>query len=320
MAGARWSKIVAIIAIALALSACLVATASAEGEEDTGGFGAFRLKGTNGYSIQVFAFSKPHFKGGEVLVWAGNGKNSAVLYFVPAIVTATTIDADLGPVGDLEVQFESSGPPKRVRAKCKRGGSVLFEPGTWVGTIDIEGEEGFTRVKASRSKAVSSLFFGGGCGGYSIGETFGHHVRGARLVARSPAPKRTLFLQVNQNHRNAPVLVETSLEERRAGMVIDRELLDRYPAGSFTFDPTLRAATLAPPTPFSGSATFHRFARPVNRWTGDLSIDFPGRADVPLAGSAFKTTLVPAKRTEEKTHYDRLPRPNLSSRLSSAPR
>jgi hypothetical protein len=311
--GARWSKFVAVLAIALVSAACFAAVAGAEGEEDTGGFGAFRLKGTNGYSILVLALSEPHFKHGEVLVWAGNKVDAGVLYLVPATVTATTIDADLGAVGKLALKFESSGPAERVHGRCKRAGTLLFEPGAWVGTVDLVGEEGFTRVQVSRTKAIPSPFFEGSCGSYSIGETFGHRAHGARLVARSPARKRSLFLQVNKNHQDALVHVETSLEERRSGMIIDREVINSYPEGSFTFDPALNSASLSLPTPFAGDATFHRFARPANRWTGDLSVDFPGRADVPLVGSAFNATLVPAKRTEEKTRYDRSLRPNPSS-------
>jgi hypothetical protein len=61
----------------------------------------------------------------------------------------------------------------------------------------------------------------------------------------------------------------------------------------------LRTAVLAPPAPFSGSATFYRFAKAANRWTGNLAIDFPGRARVPLVGSRFEATLVHAKRDEK---------------------
>jgi hypothetical protein len=90
-------------------------------------------------------------------------------------------------------------------------------------------------------------------------------------------------------------------------------VLDHFSSSAFDFASPLRTATLAPPVPFTGQATFRRNANPANRWTGNLSVDFPGRADVPLAGGRFKAALVHAKRTEEVTLYDRLARPNLSS-------
>jgi len=319
MVGRRWSKFIAYVALGLAFSACFASSASAEGEEDTGGFGAFRLKGTNGFSILVLAFSKPHYKNGEVIVWAGNKRNASVFYLASATVTATTIDANLGAVGELSLEFEPSGPPERVDASCERGGSVPFEPGTWVGTIDFRGEEGFTRVRRGRSKAIVNPFVNAGCGVIGIGETAGSDVPGARLVARSAGKKRSIFLQANQNHHAARVYVETSIEERSRGLIVSREVLDRFSPRAFDFSSPLRTATLAPSPPFSGQATFRRKANPTNLWTGNLSVDFPGRADVSLAGRRFKAALVHAKRTEEVTFYDRLNRPKLNPWPSTKP-
>lgn len=304
------------MAVAVAATAVILmgyaGTAQAEGEADTGAFGAFRLKGTNGYSLLVLAFSKPQFKHGEVLVIAGRRSGSgfeSVLYFAPAKVTPDAIEADLGPAGEISIHFESSGPPERVHASCKRGGSITYEPGAWVGEIDIAGEEGFTRVQAARTKAIPSPFLEVGCGVIGIGETSGHGVVGGRLVARSATSRRAIFLQANKNHRKARVRIEASLEERRHGLIVSREVVRFFPAASFDFDPALRSATLAPSAPFSGSASFHREAKPANQWTGNLAVDFPGRADVPLAGSRFNSALGHSERTEDR--HDRLRRPHL---------
>jgi hypothetical protein len=314
MVSSRFSKFAVTVAVAAAILSSLAAGAAAEGEEETGAFGSFRLKATNGYSMLVMAFSKPHFKQGEVIVFVF-GEDGAVIYLAPAQVTPTTIDADLGRVGKIAVGFESSGPPERVTAGCKRGGSVSFEPGAWVGTIEFEGEEGFTAVHRSRVKASVSPFVELGCGGLSIGELMGSQISGARLVARSATEKRAVYLQANQNHPGAPVYAGASIEERHHGLIVSREVAESFPAGSFGFDPSLRSATLSPPSPFAGYAAFRRNAKPANRLTGNLSVDFPGRADVSLTGAGFKSTLVHARRTEETTHHDRLARP--SSKLLS---
>lgn len=276
------------------------AGAMAEGEEETGAFGAFRLKGSNGYSVLVMAFSRPHYEHGEVLVWAAK-RDEAVIYLVPARVTATTIDGNLGAVGRISVAFEANGAPEQVRTSCDHGGKFSFQPGSWDGTIALAGEEGFTRVREARAKAIVNPFIDIACGdGVGISEGSGPGVRGARLVARSANSRHALFLQVNKNHRGAPVRVESSLEERRGRLLVDREVVHRYPARSFSFDPLLRIATFDPPGPFSGTATFHRNANPANCWTGNLSVDFPGRADVPLVGSRFHAALVHATRSEEE--------------------
>jgi hypothetical protein len=294
MVGRRWSKFVAVAAIALASVAWFAAVANAEGEEDTGGFGAFRLKGTNGYSILVMGISRPHFKQGEVIVWAADG-HGAVVYLKRAKVTATMIEADLGAAGEISVAFEPQGPPERVHASCKKGGVETFEPGLWVGKIEVNGEEGFTTVKKTQGKAIPSPFVNAGCDTSIRAETVGHGLPGVRLVARDGGAHRSRYLQANQNRPGGPIKVEADLEERRGGLIIDRLIEDTYPGGGLQFDPKLRSATLSPPPPFSGSVTFHLNARPANRWTGNLTLDFPGRADVPMAGGAFKATLAHAR-------------------------
>jgi hypothetical protein len=294
MVAGRWSKFVAVIAIALASAACFAAVASAEGEEDTGGFGAFRLKGTNGYSILVMGFSKAHFKQGEVLVWAAN-RHGAVTYLSPATVTATTIEADLGAAGELSIEFQPEGPPEHVKASCDEGDGLTFQPGSWVGKIEITGEEGFTTVQKARAKAIVTPFIDIVCGTSIRAEAVGHGLPGARLVARDASAHHSLFLQANQNRPGGPLKIEADLEERHGGMIVDRIIEDFYPGSGFHFDLKLRSAALSPPAPFSGSATFHRDAKPANGWTGNLTLDFPGRADVSMAGRAFKATLVSAR-------------------------
>ncbi len=56
----------------------------------------------------------------------------------------------------------------------------------------------------------------------------------------------------------------------------------------FRFDRALRTATVVPPAPFSGTATFRRGAKgSVPTWSGSLAVSFPGQPGVPLVGSAF---------------------------------
>lgn len=127
------------------------------------------------------------------------------IYLASAKVEPHSIEADLGPVGEIDVQFEPSGPRERVHASCEKGGSDSFQPGSWVGTIDFEGEEDFTRVTAGRTRAIVSPFIDAGCGSVLIGETGGDLVEGARLIARSPSAHESLFLQANKNHQGARV-------------------------------------------------------------------------------------------------------------------
>lgn len=299
-----------------ALAACIAtqaAPAMAEGEAETGAFGSFRLKGSNGFSIFAIAVSKPNFKHGELALFVG-GRSGSAIYLAPAKVEPTAIKADLGAVGRVDVHFEPSGPPERVYARCEENGSALFEPGFWVGTIEFEGEEGFTRVEVARTRATLDPFFDlAGCETVLIGESNGRDVEGARLIARFASAHESRFLQANKNHDGARVFLEADVEERHDGLIVDRQAGGYFPSAAFGFGPSLRTATLAPPGLFAGHATFHRDAKPANRWTGNLTVDFPGRADVPLAGRGFKAALGHWNRTESTSRNRRIGR---GSRLS----
>lgn len=67
------------------------------------------------------------------------------------------------------------------------------------------------------------------------------------------------------------------------------------PGGDFTYDRRLRTATVHPPAPFAGSARFDLGKKAGQRWGGDLTVDLPGRAGVPLTGPALRATLVPSE-------------------------
>jgi hypothetical protein len=80
-------------------------------------------------------------------------------------------------------------------------------------------------------------------------------------------------------------------EQRRLDRTICRA---RYPGRHIHYDPKVQMATLHPPAPFSGSARFHRSAKPQNRWTGNLTVDLPGRAGVALTGGELRAKLARA--------------------------
>ncbi|HEX4751855.1 MAG TPA: hypothetical protein VH268_03070, partial [Solirubrobacterales bacterium] len=50
-------------------------------------------------------------------------------------------------------------------------------------------------------------------------------------------------------------------------------------------------ATLAPSSPFSGSATFELTSPTKASWSGDLAVELPGLGKVPLAGPKFYSGL-----------------------------
>ena len=65
------------------------------------------------------------------------------------------------------------------------------------------------------------------------------------------------------------------------------------PGADFTYDRHLRTATVSPPAPFAGSAHFDLGKKAGRRWSGDLTVDLPGRTATPLTGPTLRATLSP---------------------------
>lgn len=81
--------------------------------------------------------------------------------------------------------------------------------------------------------------------------------------------------------------------EKRGRLIILRSISRTSDDPStFTFDNALTSAAVAPPPPFSGTATLEREnRRQRGGWIGTLSASFPGVANVPLAGPTFTATM-----------------------------
>jgi len=295
MVGARWSGFGALALAMVALVLAIAPAAEAEGEPDTGAFNAFQIKGSNGYRVLVLASSRKQYRHGEVLILVFR-EGRSVAYFAPASVTDKRIDADLGALGRIAVEFVPKGKGEFATG-CESERRASYEKGFYEGEIELHGEEGYTEVSATRVAYSPRAPYMLVCGGYGSGEGRGRGIPGARLLARRELQGGNLVLEAIQNRPGAGVQLTASIDERRGDIGISREVAASYPAGSFHFDPALRSASLRGAEPFSGSAVFHRGAAPRNQWTGNLAVDFPGRSDVSLTGSLFLVSLIHAERT-----------------------
>lgn len=305
--------------LGLALAALVLLTgvpvtpAAAVGEPDTGAFNAFNLKGSNGYRIVVWAISGKGYRNGQVLILAGHRRQGAI-YLAPAKVTDRSVAADLGSLGKIAVTFQPSGEKGVVHPVCDPSQKGSYDKGSYVGEIEFHGEEGYTDVSTSRAAYSLHPYIDIICPGSSSGEYVGRFEPGARLRLKLRRGDERISMQVNQNRPGARVRIRASLEERRGRIRISRELNLTHPASAFDFAPDLRAASLSPAEPFSGRGLFLRGAKPANRWTGGLALDFPGRSNVPLTGPRFRAKLVRARLTEEPAPRNHPNRVVLASR------
>jgi hypothetical protein len=290
----RGGAVVAAVALAaIALGAALVPAVSAT-DSDLKHSYAFRLQASDGYSILAFAVSQRADGRGEFVLFV-DGKDGTATYVSPATVTATRIDADLGALGVVSLDVLPSGKKRKLHSHCaSEPRMVNIEPWLFRGSFVFHGEEGYTHAISSSPHEYMAFFLDLLCIGAGSGEVSGPQRPGARLRLRAHRGEYHLDLQANKNRPSARTRFEVETHEERDGIQISRVRTAWAGAGAFAYDPQLRTASLQPPPPFSGRASFHRGAAPGNGWTGDLAVDLPGRSDVPLAGAGVDATLVPA--------------------------
>jgi hypothetical protein len=287
----RRGRFAVIAILGLSLLAPLDAVAL---DSDLKGSAVFRLEASHGYTILGFASSERIDGRGDIGLIV-HRKGAAVLYAAPATVTPNRLEADLGALGGISAEIVPSGRKKRLRSRCGDGVHT-FEPRVYRGTFEFRGEGGYAEAVATDLPEYAQFLLDFGCLSVSGGEVGGRGLPGARLRAFARHRDRRLSLQLNKNRPGKATIFEATLAETRNGIEIERTVSGRQPAAAFEYDPLLRTATVEPSTPFSGAASFHRGAAPANRWTGTLSVDFPGKENVPLAGDAFSVHVVHAQR------------------------
>jgi hypothetical protein len=249
---------------------------------------SFTVKASNGFSIFVLADPAREGRPASVVLFV-LGKGSGAFYSVPATVTETSIDADLGLLGEIAVTFHPSGKARTAHSACG-GDPIRFDSGYYEGTISFHGEEGFTAADTTRAPGDLGLLLNLVCPG-SSGSIGGLFLPGAELDINSSESRSGTNLKVVKNRPTTRAHYEASVSEERKGMVIERFAGLIAKPGTFRYDPEVRTATVHPPAPFSGTGHYRRSGNPLNRWTGNLSVDLPGRSNVPLTGTGLRASL-----------------------------
>lgn len=254
--------------------------------------GEFHLRASNGYSVYVTAF------GNEVILQM-TGEHGSAAYSVHGHASARRIVARFGNRGRLDVRFRQTGgyrlhrPPKRCEGRAR-----VTRFGVFTGTIKFSGEHGYATVDAGRAAGSAYVEPHWKCK---------HHGKG-KFVPKSEggreAEKPTILEAKARDHRISFAAI-SSLEEifggpaffaqvgeRRGRMVVSRSaVVIGTGAKCFEFDEGLTSATVRPPPPFSGSATFSHGSGDSTSWTGDLRVALPGEPHLALSGKRFDVSL-----------------------------
>jgi hypothetical protein len=248
-----------------------------------------KLKGSHGYSISVTG------GGGVVSLTARRGGSSAS-YSTRGIASSMRLKARFGRFGRVSMRFHSDGDPRRVRVasgNC-RGKGEIVDRGHWIGRIEFEGEQEYTTVRASRAKGNVTRSFKETCG-RTKGEndhSSGINVTFLGAISKTNAIFVTAFKVTSSAHPTiAGSIFDASLTEqlgRRLNVVRTINASAKVDAFSSTGkEGQIESATITPPAPFKGSATFQRTAGSEGSWSGSLAGDFLGRGEVALAGPEF---------------------------------
>lgn len=219
------------------------------------------------------------------------------------------VEARFGQLGQISVAFEPDDP---VPDPCAPG-----DEGVFVGTIRFSGERNYLKLDAERARGIAYIPRDTtGCEAKTPGvvpEVLGGRRLNAlrRIDSDAPAGRKagkadTATLGATARHggrffialgvrgggsRNATYFAG-GLAERRRGMQVVRGASTPARAGTFVFDPSLTSATVRPPGPFRGKATYRRKPGGPTSWTGSLIVPILGGDIIRLAGPGMTAKMV----------------------------
>jgi hypothetical protein len=210
-------------------------------------------------------------------------------YVVPAEITEDTLKARFGRLGELDYTFTPT-----------RSGDCA---GAYEGTFDFTGENDYVSFEVGRLRGTLDGPATKSCkppGGrkvrmHTTTETEeAHGDEEASLLAHTgrPLPVRSLVVFEGESKGRRRVLFSGFEYEEEEGMTIARGAQAAGPPRDFTWNLKAGTARIAPPAPFSGSATFKRRSGGHSTWSGSLRVPVPGGQPMRLAGGAFKAQLI----------------------------
>jgi hypothetical protein len=301
-AARRPIRLAALLAVALVAS-LLPATASADEGLGKGLEGSFTFKGTHGYEIRALIASYGEGDAGQLILSVGKRGEEAV-YGAKGTVTRESVDFDLGALGEVQASVRPSGKKETLSSTCAGGEKQTVEGSEYVGTIVFHGEEGFTEAEATSAPLSFQPLTELVCPAVTSEGREGGGVRGAGLsIKRVGGPSLKLAL----NRPGARPYYLAQMKETEGAVTVERSVGGYLGRGAMTFAPSLLTAHLAGTAPFAGSATYAGRSAPTERgpgkgtWRGNLTVDFPGHAEVPVAGPGFKASIFAVHRDKRRT-------------------
>lgn len=250
----------------------------------------FSQRASNGYLVSFEA------NRGRASLQA-QGEAGGVLYSGKASLVDGRMRFDLGKLGRIDVRFEPDGSVDRLRPpKSCKGREQVVRSGAFVGSIRFRGENGYTRLSSHRARGTMAERRSWKCPNDSDGS---RNAAGAQvLFARTPH-SRVIFVAIGGPEQVPFRFFVAGTSEQVGALHIERSVLVEGMPSSFEGLGDLSSATVGPPRPFSGAASFVRNADGSTEWSGTLSVALPGIRRTALTGPTFKADLASPRTAEE---------------------
>lgn len=225
-----------------------------------------------------------------------NRGRQVAYYTTPAKVTAERVTAEFGKLGELDYRF---APKLNGNVECDGAeeGEAVFE-----GTFNFTGENSYVRIESDHAEGSFRIDpEPKSCARNRLDRLAQRAVpyhpfysdEGATLGARagSRAKGRMREVDVFDDGRRGShkIVLYAFLAEAREGVAVARGVQLAAGSGAFRWNLEKGTATLRPPAPFTGSATFTRHGHDGHgTWRGSLGMPIFGGESVRLAGGAFR--------------------------------
>jgi len=252
----------------------------------------FSLQGTNGYLVTVRGSRRTV----EIEAFEGRPRPNhfeLATYTVDGLAWRRGINASFGDLGEISLRFEPSGEtetfavPKSLE-NCSGPRKIVRKLGTFAGTMRFAGENGYTVAETAEVKGSVGAPASFICATFGKGQpTKRHHHQTSAYLDATTHDNSLGFAAYHGEGRHRVDFSATAIE-KNGPVSIRRYVFSITPRSSFVFDDSLSTATVAPPPPFSGTATFQRGSKgTLPSWSGSLAASFPGAANIPLTGPDF---------------------------------
>jgi hypothetical protein len=253
---------------------------------------SFGLK-AEGFNVQVFVSNNDGDVSATIFLKRGP---QIAYYLAPAKVTAEQVTAQFGALGELDYRFASKRNGS-IDCTGSEEGEAVFE-----GTFDFTGENGYVHVEADHAEGTFQVYpeprncprerpapLDPRVVPYQPSYSDQGAILHARAGSRAEGTIREVIAADPGRRGPHKVALYAILVEEREGMTVARGVQLIAPSRAFRWNLARGTATLRPPAPFTGSATFTRHGHDGHgSWKGSLGVPILGGEPVEMVGGDFR--------------------------------